>query len=98
MARATLKKDDAKKIRQYLILVNGIIDFEGGTWYVDIPGDLLIFHSVKDMVEDITENLECMREVYENNNELDEWRQIEKQAEESKFHFKFESDRMGCRR
>lgn len=98
MARAKLSKEDAKKVNQYLLLVNGIIDFEHGNWYIDTPDDLLIYHSKEKMMEDINYNLDCMKEVYENNNELDEWRQIEKQAEESKFHFMFESDRMGYRR
>lgn len=94
MARATIKKDDAKKVRMYLILVGGIIDFQAGKWYIDTPDDYLIYHSVDSMMEDINENLEIMEEVYKNNNEISEWKEIEKQAAESKFHFWSQSDRI----
>lgn len=98
MARATIKKNDAKRIRQYILLVNGIIDFEDGIWYVDTPDDYEIFHSTADLMEYINENLKYMREAYENNGELAEWEAIEQQAAESRFPFWGNSDRMNARR
>ena len=94
MARAKLSKEDAKKVNQYLLLVNGIIDFEQGNWYIDTPDDLLIYHSKEKMMEDININLNCMREMYEINNEMDDWKDIEAQAEKSRFYIGRESDRM----
>ena len=94
MARATIKKEDAVKIRMYLLLVSGIIDFEQGNWYIDTPDDYLIFHSVGSMMDNINYNLECMKEMYEMQNEMSEWNDLWKQAEESKFHFGTQSDRM----
>ncbi len=94
MARAKLSKEDAKKVNQYLLLVNGIIDFEQGNWYIDTPDDLLIYHSKEKMMEDININLDCMREMYEINNEMDDWYDIEAQAENCRFYIGRESDRM----
>lgn len=94
MARAKFNKDEVKKLNQYLLLVNGIIDFEQGTWYIDTPDDYLIFHGKEKLMENININLECMKEMYEINNEMDEWEAIEAEAKKTSFHIGGESDRM----
>lgn len=98
MARASVKKEDAIKIRQFVILTNAILDFDSGKWFLDTTDDYMIFHSVDKLVEYVNENLGYMREAYEMNGEMDEWNRIYTEAANSKFHFASQSDRISARR
>lgn len=98
MARAKLKAHEAQNVKMYMHLVNGRIDFDGGNWFIDTPDVSKMFHSTKDMMEYINEDLDYIAEAYRNNNELGEWAEIEKLARESQLEFGFESDRIDRRR
>lgn len=98
MARAKLKAHEAQNVKMYMHLVNGRIDFDGGNWFIDTPDVSKMFHSTKDMMEYINEDLDYIAEAYRNNNELGEWEEIEKLARESHLEFGFESDRIDRRR
>lgn len=98
MARAKLKAHEAQNVKMYMHLVNGRIDFDGGNWFIDTPDVSKMFHSTKDMMEYINEDLEYIAEAYRNNNELGEWEEIERLAMESRLEFGFESDRIDRRR
>lgn len=98
MARAKIKAQDTVNIKKYAILTAARIDFDNGNWFIDTPDDSRLFHSTKDMMKYINEDLEYIAEAYRNNNELGEWEEIEKLARESHLEFGFESDRIDRRR
>lgn len=98
MARAKLKAHEAQNVKMYMHLVNGRIDFDGGNWFIDTPDVSKMFHSTKDMMEYINEDLDYIAEAYRNNNELGEWAEVERLARESHLEFGFESDRIDRRR
>lgn len=98
MARAKLKAHEAQNVKMYMHLVNGRIDFDGGNWFIDTPDVSKMFHSTKDMMDYINEDLDYIAEAYRNNNELGEWAEVERLARESHLEFGFESDRIDRRR
>lgn len=98
MARAKLKAHEAQNVKLYMHLVNGRIDFDNGNWFIDTPDVSKMFHSTKDMMDYINEDLDYIAEAYRNNNELGEWAEVERLARESHLEFGFESDRIDRRR
>ena len=94
MARAKIKADDVKKIKLFLNLCGGSIDFEAGSWYLEAGGKLKILHSVQDLNDFIGDKLDTMREDYT----AEAWEKAEQDAEKTQFHLKGESDRMDRRR
>ena len=98
MARAKIKAQDTVNIKKYAILTAARIDFDNGNWFLDTPDFSKLFHSTAEMMDFINEDLECMEEAYRRNGELSEWKDIERQAQETPFQFSFESDRIDRRR
>lgn len=93
MARAKLKTEDIRKVKMYLFLTDGEIDFEAGKWYLE-GAEFKILHSVKDLSDYVTKKLDEMKDGYTE----DEWQTAETEAIKSRFHLKGESDRMDMRR
>ena len=93
MARAKLKTEDIRKVKMYLFLTDGEIDFEAGKWYLE-GAEFKILHSTQDLTNYIAKKLDDMKDSYTE----EEWNKAEAEAIKSRFHLKSESDRMDMRR
>lgn len=63
MATIRMKKSDLAKVKAYERLSMAIVTHEGGDiWKIDTPEEDIYFGSFADLMKDINENLECMRE------------------------------------
>lgn len=93
MARATLKTEDYRKVKMYLFLTDGSIDFEAGIWYLE-GDEFKILHSVPDLSRYVTKKLDEMRPGYTD----EEWIRAETESAKARFRLKSESDRMNARR
>ena len=76
-----IKKEDMQRVRLYELLTNAIVSTTGGRWFVDLPQEgLFRFDTTAELMAFINENLGYMREAYENNGEMEDWRQLEAEA------------------
>lgn len=87
MSATKIKKSDKAKIAMYMELSGAIVEVRDGLLYISTPEANEIFDSVGDLMENINYNLKAMREVYENNNEMDEWYEALERAVDSEWRF-----------
>lgn len=67
MSVTRINKADYQKIAAYEYLVNlaRVTHAAGDIWKIETPEDDLYFYTFAELMENITENLECMRELVE---------------------------------
>lgn len=94
MARAKLKSENVQNLKMFLTLCGGSIDFESGSWYLETGNKLKILHSTEDLNEYITGELETLKGNYT----PEEWESAQQEASKSRFHLKWESDKIDMRR
>ena len=80
MGMLAIKKKDMNRVNLYVELSGAIVNVDGGYWVVSTPDDTLFYDTTAELMEDINENLDIMKEIYTENGELEEWKAAEKRT------------------
>lgn len=80
MGMLAIKKKDMNKVNLYMEMSGAIVNVDGGYWVVSTPDDTLFYDTTAELMEDINENLDIMKEIYTDNGELEEWEAAEKRT------------------